>query len=283
MNSPREKITWIKPSRSWFDIDWKELWDGRELLLLLVKRDVQVVYKQTILGPAWFLIQPVLMAMVFSVVFGRVAKIPTAGLPHILFYLSGLLIWNFFSGALNGAANSFSHGSALFSKVYFPRLIIPLTFPLSHMVFLFWNFIVFLLFYFWYIFTGHAFCPSWWICLLPFLLLYVGLVALGVGLVVAALTTKYRDLRFAMPFILQVWMYSTPVIFSLDGATTPWIKWVLFLNPLTIGVEGFRFMFFGTTPVTLSAVVTGVAVMSIFLVCGFGAFNRVQRNFVDTI
>ncbi len=279
----KETITVIKPSRSWFDIDWKEFWASRELLMLLVRRDVQVVYKQTILGPAWFLIQPVLIAIVFSVVFGRIARIPTAGLPHILFYLSGLLIWNFFQGSLNGVSNSFSHGSALFSKVYFPRLVLPLSFPISHMVFMLWNFIVFLLFYFVHILRGYGFTPSWWILLLPVLALYVGLTALGVGLVVAALTTKYRDVRFAMPFILQVWMYSTPIIFSLDGATTPWIKFILFLNPLTVAVEGFRYMFFGTTPVTLTAIATSLAVTLTMLVVGLGAFNRVQRNFVDTI
>lgn len=251
--------------------------------MLLVKRDVQVVYKQTILGPAWFLIQPVLMAIVFSVVFGRIARIPTAGLPHILFYLSGLLIWNFFQGSLNGASNAFAHGSALFSKVYFPRLVIPVTFPISHAVFMMWNFIVFLLFYAWHIVRGYPFCPTWWILLLPLLAVYVGLAALGIGLVVAALTTKYRDIRFAMPFILQVWMYSTPVIFSLENTTTPWIKFILLLNPLTVAVEGFRFMFFGTTPVTIQAVSIGLAVVTVMLVLGLGAFNRVQRNFVDTI
>ena len=279
----RNEITHIRPSSGWFDIDWREFWASRELLMLLVKRDVQVVYKQTILGPAWFLIQPVLMAIVFSVVFGRIARIPTAGLPHILFYLSGLLIWNFFQGSLNGASNAFAHGSALFSKVYFPRLVIPVTFPISHAVFMMWNFIVFLLFYAWHIVRGYPFCPTWWLLLLPLLAVYVGLAALGIGLVVAALTTKYRDIRFAMPFILQVWMYSTPVIFSLENTTTPWIKFILLLNPLTVAVEGFRFMFFGTTPVTIQAVSIGLAVVTVMLVLGLGAFNRVQRNFVDTI
>lgn len=279
----KDTITVIRPSRSWFDIDWKELWSGRELLMMLVKRDVNVVYKQTILGPVWFLIQPILMALVFSVVFGRVAKIPTAGLPHILFYLSGLLIWNFFQGSLNGAAASFSQGASLYSKVYFSRLIIPLSFPLSHMVFLLWNFIVFLLFYFWHLATGYSFTPTWWILLLPLLAIYVGLAALGVGLVFAAVTTKYRDIRFAMPFILQVWMYSSPIIFSLDGATTPWIKVVLLLNPLTVAVESFRYMFFGTPEISPVAILTGVTVTLTVLIIGLGAFNRVQRNFVDTI
>lgn len=273
----------IKPGKGWFDIDWKELWSGRELLMVLVKRDIHVVYTQTILGPIWFLIQPVLMALVFSVVFGRVAKIPTAGLPHILFYLSGLLIWNYFQGSLNGAASSFSSGVSLYSKVYFPRLVIPFSFPLSHMMFLLWNFVVFLVFYLWFIATGHHFTPTWWLLLLPLLAVYVGLTALGVGLIFAAVTTKYRDIRFAMPFILQVWMFSSPIIFSLDGVTTPWIKLVLFLNPLTVAVECFRYMFFGSPAISAADIAAGIAMTTVLLVAGLGAFNRVQRNFVDTI
>ncbi len=251
--------------------------------MVLVKRDIHVVYTQTILGPVWFLIQPVLMAIVFSVVFGRVARIPTAGLPHILFYLSGLLVWNYFQGSLHGAASSFSSGVSLYSKVYFPRLVIPLSFPISHITYLLWNFIVFLVFYLWFLATGHHLTPTWWILLLPVLVIYVGLTALGVGLAFAAVTTKYRDICFAMPFILQVWMFSSPIVFSLEGATTPWIKLVLLLNPLTVAVECFRYMFFGSPQISLHAIAIGVAVTLTLLVIGLGAFNRVQKNFVDTI
>lgn len=279
----KDSITVIKASRSWFDIDWKELWEARELLFMLVRRDVQVVYKQTILGPVWFLIQPVLMALIFSVIFGRVGKIPTAGLPHILFYLSGLLVWNFFQGTLQGAANSFSNSVQLLSKVYFPRLVIPMSYPMTHLVFLLWNFIVFLFFYFWHMATGCTYSPTWAILLLPLLALYVSLAALGTGLVFAALTTKYRDIRFAMPFILQAWMYSTPVIYSLDGATTPWIRTILMLNPLTVAIESFRFMFFGAGTVSPETLISGICITTVILVLGLGAFNRVQRNFIDTI
>lgn len=278
-----EKITVIKPSKSWFDIDWKDLWEHRELLWLLVKRDISIIYKQTILGPVWFLIQPILTAIVFSVIFGRVGKIPTDGLPRILFYLSGLLLWNYFRGAVDGTANAFTHGKSLFTKVYFPRLIIPMTYPISHLAFFGWNAAILILFYLGYAIKGFDIHPSIWILLLPLLILYLALTALAIGLIIAALTVKYKDLKFAMPFILQIWMYSSPIIFSLRNVATGWIKWVLLLNPVTIAVEGFRFMVFGTGVVTWPSLCVSLFMMVTLLITGLGAYNKVQRNFVDTI
>jgi len=278
----RNAITVIEPQRGWFDIDWREIWASRELLWLLVKRDVSIVYKQTILGPIWFILQPVLMAMVFSVVFGRIAKIPTDGLPRALFYLSGLLVWNYFRGALNGVANAFSHGKALFSKVYFPRFILPMTFPVSHLVFFGWNLLVVVAVYAYHLSQGLAARPTWWILLLPVHMAYLGLVAFGVGLIFASFTTKYRDMKFAMPFILQVWMYSSPIIFSMRNVTTGWIKCVLLLNPVSFPAESMRLMLFGTGVVTRQAALASIAVTALSLFVGVGAFNRAQRNFVDT-
>lgn len=273
----------IRPGQRWFDIDFRELWNSRELLMLLVRRDVSVVYKQTILGPVWFMLQPVLTAMVFSVVFGRIARIPTEGLPHSLFYLSGLLFWNYFHHSMDGAANAFLHGKALFSKVYFPRLIVPLTFPISHLVFMGWNLLVFTLFYLFHLACGLEARPTWWLLLFPVLVLYVGLLSLGIGLVFAALTVKYRDLKMAMPFILNVWMFSSPIIFSLHDVTTGWIGWVLMLNPLSVAVEALRVMLFGSGVVTWAAACVGVAETLVSLAVGLCLFNHVQRNFVDTI
>ena len=278
-----EKITVIRPDQNWFDIDWGDFWHSRGLLFHLVKRDVSVVYKQTVLGPLWFLIQPVLMALVFSAIFGRVAKIPTDGLPRILFYLSGLMLWNYFRGALDGAGNAFTNGKALFAKVYFSRLVVPVSFPLSHLMFLAWNLVVFLGFYAFHLLRGLEARPTAWLLLLPALIAYVGLSALAFGLVLSATTTKYRDLRFAMPFILQVWMYASPVIYSMRNVTTPWIRTVVCLNPLTLALECLRHMFFGTGSITWEMVAGGVGVTLAFLVLGLGAFNHVQRTFVDTI
>ena len=274
----------IRASKGWFDIPWREVFAHGELLLLLAQRDISVVYKQTIFGPAWFLIQPVLTALVYSVVFGRVAKIPTDGMPRVLFYLSGLLVWNYFRGVMDGVSKSFTSARALFSKVYFPRLVVPLSLPLSHLVFLGLNALVFLLFYVGNIFAkGLALRPTWWLLAAPLVLLWTAAAALGFGLVVAALTIKYRDLRFAMPFIFQVWMFSSPIIYPLNGVQDKFFLVVLHLNPVGVAVEATRYMFTGRGLVTWDAIGTGAFVIAAALVFGLGAFNRAQRNFVDTI
>ena len=274
----------IRASKGWYDIPWREVFAHGELLLLLARRDISVVYKQTIFGPAWFLIQPILTAIVYSVVFGRIAKIPTDGMPRVLFYLSGLLVWNYFRGVMDGVARSFTSAKALFSKVYFPRLVVPLSLPLSHLVFLGLNALVFALFYFANVFfKGLCIRPTWWLLAAPLVLLWTAAAALGFGLVVAALTIKYRDLRFAMPFVFQVWMFSSPIIYPLNGVRDPFFLTVLHLNPVGVAVEATRYMFTGRGLVTWDAIGTGALVISAVLVFGLGAFNRAQRNFVDTI
>ena len=279
-----DSIVHIRPSRGWFDIPWRDVFAHRELLFLLARRDISVVYKQTILGPGWFLLQPVLTALVYSVVFGRIAKIPTDGMPRVLFYLSGLLVWNYFRGVMDGVSRSFTSAKPLFSKVYFPRLVVPLSFPLSHLVFLGLNTFVFILFYVGNVVgKGLSLRPTWWLLAAPLLLLWVAAAALGFGLVVAALTIKYRDLRFAMPFIFQVWMFSSPIIYPLSGVRDPFFLAVLHLNPVGVAVESARYMLTGRGLVTWDAIGTGILVILFVLVFGLGAFNRAQRNFVDTI
>ena len=274
----------IRASKGWFDIPWRDVFAHGELLRLLARRDVSVIYKQTILGPVWFLLQPVLTALVFAVVFGRIAKIPTDGMPKILFYLSGLLVWNYFQGVLNGVGQSFVSARPLFSKVYFPRLVVPLSYPLSHLVFLGLNTVVFFVFFAWHIVAdGLDLRPTWWLLAAPLLVLWLAAAALGVGLVVAALTTKYRDLRHAMPFILQVWMFSSPIIYSLRNVQDPLFLLVLRLNPVGVAVEAARYMLMGSGVVTWGAIGMGAAVIAATLVFGLGAFNRAQRDFVDTI
>lgn len=274
----------IRASKEWTDIPWRDVFAHGELLRLLARRDISVIYKQTILGPAWFLIQPVLTALVFSVVFGRIAKIPTDGMPRVLFYLSGLLVWNYFRGVMDGTGRSFDNARALFSKVYFPRLVVPLSYPLSHLVFLGLNTVVFILFYAWHVLVkGAELRPTWWILAAPLLVLWLAAAALGFGLLVAALTTKYRDLRHAMPFILQVWMFSSPIIYPLSGVQDPLFRAILHLNPVGVAVEAARYMLTGCGVVTWDAIVVGVLVIVAALVVGLGAFNRAQRNFVDTI
>lgn len=280
----RANVTVIRPGRGWYDIDWKEFWAYRELLLLLAKRDITVIYKQTILGPAWFLIQPLLMATVFSVVFGRIAHIPTDGMPRILFYLSGLLVWNYFKGVMDGASGAFTSAKALFSKVYFPRLVVPTSFVVSNLVYLSLNAVIFFCFYGFKVLKGTSglhITP--WILLFPLVVVWIAAAALGFGLIVAALTTKYRDLKFAMPFVMQCWMYSSPIIYSLRGVQDPFFQLVLMLNPVGVAVEATRFMFFGRGLVTWNAIGIGAVVILTAIWIGLGAYNRAQRNFVDTI
>ena len=215
---------------------------------------------------------------------GRIAKIPTEGMPRVLFYLSGLLVWNYFSGVFNGVSRSFQNAKPLFSKVYFPRLVVPFSYPLSHLVFLGLNAVVFLLFYAWHAFVGGVeLRPTWWLLAAPLLVVWIAAAALGFGLVVAALTTKYRDLQHAMPFILQVWMFSSPIIYSLRNVQDPLFLTVLHLNPVGVAVEAARYMLTGRGVVTWGALGTGATVIVAALVFGLGAFNRAQRNFVDTI
>ncbi len=284
MPSDNGKITIIRPKRGWFDFGWKEILASHELLFLLAKRDVTIIYKQTIFGPVWFLIQPILTAIVFSVIFGRIAKIPTDGMPRALFYLSGLLVWNYFHGVMNGVSQSFSSAKALFSKVYFPRLVVPLSYPFSHLVFLALNSVVFLLFFSWNIIVkGIALRPNWWLLAAPLVFIWVAAAALGFGLLVAALTTKYRDIKFALPFLFQVWMYSSPIIYPLRGVKDPLFLTILHLNPVGVAVEALRFMLTGRGVVTWDAIGLGGLVISLALFFGFIAFNHAQCDFVDTI
>ena len=276
-------ITIIEPTKSYLSIKWKEIFEYRDLLVLLAKRDITVVYKQTILGPIWFLIQPIITAVVFTVIFGRVAKIATGGIPHFVFYMSGTVMWNYFSSVLNNSATSLIGNSTLLSKVYFPRLIMPFASVLSNFVHFLLNMAIFVVFYLYFFLAGSPLQPSWWIVALPLVIVYTALVGLGFGLWVAALTTKYRDLRFALPFILQMWMYATPIVYPASGVSDPVFRMILWANPMSVAVELNRYVFTGISSISLAPVLIGVVVMTVVLVSGIVVFNRVQRNFVDTI
>ena len=280
-----QQVTVIGPGRGWFDFAWRELLSYRELVLLLARRDVSVIYKQTILGPIWFLVQPVLNAVVFAVIFGAVAGIGTGPVPRLLYYMSGLLTWNYFRGVFEGTSQTFTHNTALFTKVYFPRLCVPLSFTLSNLVYFALNLAVFLAFYLWFVLMrGSSLRPSPWLPLLPVVVAYAACVAMGAGLWVAALTTKYRDLRFSMPFLLQVWMYLTPVVYPVSQTESiPALRAVVRNNPMTLPTEAVRLLLTGHGDVTWASVRTGTVVTLVMLVLGLGLFNRIQRRFVDTI
>ena len=275
--------TVIKASMSWWRIDIREIWEYRDLLFSLVKRDLTAVYKQSILGPLWFVIQPLLTTVVFTIIFGNVAKISTEGVPHFVFYMSGTIFWNYFQGVLNHGAGSLVGNTNVLSKVYFPRMIIPLSGIFVNLAHLALNFVLFLGFYTWFMFHGSDMAPNRWLGLLPTLIVQCGLMGLGFGLWVSSMTIKYRDLRFALPFLIQLWMYATPVVYPASLVVKPSLKLILWLNPMTAVVEFSRYGFTGRGSPDLFGLTLSWTVTFLVLVTGLFLFNKVQRNFVDTI
>ena len=281
----REMKLIIESHRSWFYVDWKGLFHYRDLLFLLVRRDCGEKHKQISRGLLWIVIQPLLTTLVFTVIFGKISKIPTDKLPPVLFYLCGLLAWNYFAQCLSSIAASLTANAHLFSKVYFPRLIIPLSIVISNLIPFAIQCITFLSFYFYYkIFTsaGDMINPNHFILLLPFLLLETAAVGLGVGLWIAALTVKYRDFQHLVSFLVQLWMYATPVIYPISSIPERW-QFLTVLNPMSGIVESYRYAFFGTGFVDWRYLSISAGLVFFSLVTGLLVFNKVERTFVDTI
>jgi len=276
------QITHIKARQPWWIINWRELVDNRDLFWLTVQRDLTAIYKQSVLGPLWFVLQPVLTTVVFTVVFGNFAKISTDGLPPFLFYMSGLVLWNYFQGVLNGAASSLMSNAGILRKVYFPRLLPPLTSVVTYLGHFLINFLVFLGFFAFFFFKGSAIHPSWWILLLPVLIFHCACVGLGAGLWLSAMTIKYRDVSFALPFLTQLWMYATPVIYPASEVSAKW-KWVIAVNPMAGVIEVNRFAFLGSGSPDRVILIVSFLVGIGLLISGVFVFNRAQRTFVDTI
>ncbi|MEI7436560.1 MAG: ABC transporter permease [bacterium] len=277
-------ITHIKANQPWWTINWREIVEYRDLLWMLVVRDLTAVYKQTILGPLWFIIQPLITTLVFTVIFGRVANISTDGVPQIIFYMCGTVLWNYFAGCMTQGANSLVANTNVLSKVYFPRLIIPLSGVFTNLAHFTLNLVMFLGFYGYFLcFTSSGMHPQWGLALFPLLVLQCALIGLAVGLWVAALTTKYRDLRFALTFLTQIWMYATPIVYPASLVVRPSMRILLWSNPMSFIVECSRWMFTGTGTVTALAALLSIGMTLILLVSGLFLFNRVQRTFVDTI
>jgi lipopolysaccharide transport system permease protein len=276
----------IQPTRGLLRIDWRELLEYRDLLVLLVSRDFKAKYKQSILGPAWFIIQPLLTTVVFTVIFGNVAKLPSDGMPKTLFYFCALIPWNYFAANLNTTSTTFTANMQVLGKVYFPRLIIPLSVIISNLIAFAIQLLTFMSFFVYYKFftaAGPLIRPSFELALVPFLLFQVALVSLGFGLLVSALTVRYRDLIYAMTFLVQLWMYATPVVYPLSMVTNH--KWRIFaaLNPMTAVVESFKHAFLGVGTVSLLYTAISVGVTLVVLFFGLVLFSRAERTFVDTV
>ena len=275
----------IQPTRGWFRIPWRDLLHYRDLLVLLVRRDFVSKYKQTILGPAWFVIQPLLMTMVFTVVFGRVAKISTDELPPMLFYLCGMLAWTYFAECIKGTSTTFVVNAHIFGKVYFPRIIVPVAVVIANLIAFSIQLATFLCFWTYFkVFTeaGALIHPKPFLFLLPLLLLQTAAIGLGVGLWMSALTAKYRDFMHLTTFLTQLWMYATPVVYPLSVIPDRW-KWVSMANPMSGIVESYRYAFLGAGTVRPAFLATSMITTVILLVSGILIFSRTEKTFIDTV
>ena len=271
-----QHVTVIEPPKGWQMLDWRELWAYRELLWVLMARDVKVRYRQTVLGAAWAILRPFTTMVIFSVVFGRLAQMPSDGYPYPVFVYAGLLPWTFFAGGIAASGHSLIGSSHLISKVYFPRLVIPLASAGSGLVDLLISTGILMLMMLWY-------GVGWSINLLaaPFLLFAVVFTALGIGTLLSALTVEYRDFAHITPFLVQVWMYVTPVIFPVSLVPQNW-QWLLYLNPMTGLVEGFRSAFLGK-PFDLMGLTVSFTVAAVIFAIGIAYFQKVERRFADII
>jgi lipopolysaccharide transport system permease protein len=277
--------TWtkiIRPKRSLLDLRLRELWRARELIMLFVWRDFVSIYKQTILGPLWYVIQPVLTTIVFTVVFGNIAKLPTDGLPPFLFYMAGNTIWSYFNTCLVNTSNTFTANSGIFGKVYFPRLSIPISVVLSGLISFAIRLVMFVLFWVYFMLSGSGIHPNWWILSLPLLLLIMALLGLGVGIIISSLTIKYRDLQQLVGFGVQLLMYATPVIYPLSTINGIW-RWVILANPMTPVVEVFRLAFLGVSAINPIWLLYSAGFAVVVFMIGLLLFNRVESTFMDTV
>ncbi len=285
MKENKEYEDWtlvIKGHSSLFDIKFNDLWRYRDLLLMFVKRDFVSFYKQTVLGPLWFFIQPIFTTLVFTFVFGNLAKISTDGLPQQLFYLSGITAWNYFSDCLTKTSTVFKDNAAIFGKVYFPRLIMPLSIVASNLVRFGVQLVLFLTMMAYFGIQGANFQVTYAIFIFPLLVILMALLGLGLGLIITAMTTKYRDLSFLVTFGVQLLMYGTTVIYPLSAAPEKYKK-IIELNPMTGIIEAFRFAFLGKGEFTVWSIGYSALVTIIVLFLGIVIFNKTEKNFVDTI
>jgi lipopolysaccharide transport system permease protein len=272
----------IRPKRGVLDLRLGALWRARELIILFVRRDFISVYKQTILGPLWYLIQPLLTTVVFTFIFGNVAKLPTDGLPQFLFYLSGTVIWSYFAACLTKTSDTFINNAYIFGKVYFPRLAVPISILLSNLISFAIQFAFFLIFIGYFALRGTVFHPNGWILLMPVLVVMMAGLGLGLGIIISSLTTKYRDLRYLVQFSVQLLMYATPVILPLSSFPQRF-QWVILANPMTPILEAFRYAFLGAGAVSLPGLAYSFVFMLVVVLIGIMIFNRVEATFMDTV
>lgn len=275
-------VTIVSAKRGLFNLNIKELWKYRGLVMLFVKRDLKNVYKQTVLGPLWIVINPFLSTFVFTVIFGMIANISTDGIPQFLFYMSGNILWSFFSNCFNRASSTFLSNARIFGKVYFPRLVMPLSGIIYNSITFLVQFVMFAILVSVYTFTGANVHPNLLVLALPLFLIHIAFLGTGTGLIISSLTTKYRDLNVLVSFGLTLWMYLTPVVYPVSQIPESF-RFIMLLNPVAPIVETFRYAFLGSGSFEWFYLLISTVVTSLILILGMIVFNQVEKNFIDTV
>lgn len=273
----------IKPSDKLFNLHLKDVWAYRDLMWLFVRRDFVAQYKQTVLGPVWHFVQPILTTLMFLLVFRKIANIPTDNIAPIAFYMSGITIWNYFSSALTNTSNTFVSNASIFGKVYFPRLVLPLSVVISNVVKFGIQFLLLSTVIFYYHFNGHPFHFRVELLLIPLLLVHLALLGLGLGIIISSVTTKYRDFSVLLGFAIQLYMYATPIVYPLSYLQNKSYKWLIDINPLTPVVECFRLALFGVGTVDSTSMIYSIVFTILALFTGIVLFNKVEKTFMDTV
>jgi lipopolysaccharide transport system permease protein len=281
-NATTAWTTCIKPKNNWLDINIKELIHYRDLIKLFVYRDFVVYYKQTILGPLWFLIKPLITTIIYTLVFNKIARIPTDSVPPMLFYLTGTILWNYFSTCLNSTSNTFVQNAGIFGKVYFPRMAVPIATVISQLVQFGIQFLLFTAIWLFFKSQGAPIELGWEIALLPLLVLQMAALGLGFGMIVSSLVTKYRDLSFLMEFAVQLWMYASPVVYPLSQIPVQY-RAMYSLNPMVSVIELFRKSFLGISSFNISYYLIGWISTIFILFIGMILFHKVEKSFMDTV
>lgn len=283
MNGDNEEWSLVlEPKGRWFNINLREIYRYRDLIFLFVKRDFITVYKQTILGPLWFVLNPLFTTVIYSFIFGGLAKIPTDGVPQVLFYYGGSMLWGYFSSCLNNAADTFSGNAGLFGKVYFPRLAVPISKVISSLISTGIQFATLLFFYFFFALTGAKVHPTLYAFAMPLIFVQLAALGTGFGMIISALTTRYRDLRQLFAFGISLWMYATPIVYPLSQVPAKY-RWIMAINPVTAPVELFRRTLYNVGGVTPALLCSSIAVTIVILFVGLILFGRNERTFVDVI
>ena len=273
----------IRPQEKLWKVNLGEIWAYRDLIELFVKRNIVVQYKQTILGPLWYLIQPILTVIMNMVVFGGIANMSTDGVPQALFYLAGNVCWFYFSDCLNQTSSTFVANQGMFGKVYFPRMVVPISTVLSNLLRFGIQVGLFVAFWLYYFATGSDISLNWAILLVPVLVFMLAGLGLGFGILISSFTTKYRDLTILFTFVVQLWMYATPIVYPISMVTNEKLRTIIMLNPMTSIIEAFKYATLGQGYFSWSALGYSFAFMTILLVWGIVVFNKVQRSFMDTV